>query len=80
MRLNQLIAVALIASGLIRAFAASPLGDSMRTNALAAVTAAPRTDWAGGSYHYLMNEMRRAVRGQAYDFVIFGDSITMGWI
>lgn len=80
MRLNQLIAVALIASGLIRAFAASPSGDSMRTNALAAVTAAPRTDWAGGSYHYLMNEMRRAVRGQAYDFVIFGDSITMGWI
>ena len=42
--------------------------------------AAPRTDWAGGSYHYLMNEMSRAVRGQEFDFVVFGDSITMGWI
>ena len=55
------------------------------TNALAGDrsgpdVAAPRTDWAGGSYHYLMNEMSRAVRGQEFEFVVFGDSITMGWI
>ena len=41
---------------------------------------APRTDWAGGAYCHLMNEMSRAVRGQDFDLVVFGDSITMGWI
>lgn len=45
-----------------------------------ASTSAHRTDWAAGSYHYLMNEMSRASRGQEFDFVVFGDSITMGWI
>lgn len=61
----------------LMAAAVATAGDSV-TNGPA--IPAPRTDWAGGSYQYLMNEMSRSVRGQRFDMVIFGDSITMGWI
>ena len=38
-----------------------------------------RTDWAGGPWREKMNKTARDLKGQALDFVFFGDSITMGW-
>ena len=38
-----------------------------------------RTDWAGGPWRERMNKYAKDLKGQALDFVFFGDSITMGW-
>lgn len=38
-----------------------------------------RTDWAGGPWREKLNKMAKGLQGQSLDFVIFGDSITMGW-
>ena len=74
------IGLALLAGAAVCAIGAFGGMNALADDRSGPDVAAPRTDWAGGSYHYLMNEMSRAVRGQEFDFVVFGDSITMGWI
>ena len=57
------------------------LGDLHMTDGLVRASDVPelRTDWAGGPWRERLNKEAKALKGKSLDFVIFGDSITMGW-